>query len=366
MRTDRILSPNFLTFDATDRDEIERFNDILEKSDAGRPLGRPGPPLGSRVLVPVETTRMDAREVHDLLDRLGITGSDPADSMVSGAIELTEEMIALLPAGKSIGHGFAFTTVEPTDVPAVPWDELPPHLRRPVVALLDSGVRAHGWLPPHEPGDDPFVLDAERHSTPWDPMLADPEVLAEQTVFLPEEVSHVGHATFLAGLIHKGSPSAQVLSVRVMDHKGLVNEKLVTLALRWLNDHYLDDRHPVDVVCMAFGRLAGDAVGSGSLDLMEAELNRLSARGVQLVASAGNEHVQDEIYPAAFPVVTAVGAGFQGYHATFSNHGDKWVDRYRDGVHMLSTMPHDKWALWSGTSFAAAAFAADLARPRVA
>jgi len=32
---------------------------------------------------------------------------------------------------------------------------------------------------------------------------------------------------------------------------------------------------------------------------------------------------------------------------------------------VLGIMPPDRWARWTGTSFAAAAFAADLARPQV-
>jgi hypothetical protein len=115
---------------------------------------------------------------------------------------------------------------------------------------------------------------------------------------------------------------------------------------------------------MAFGRRASDDADDHLLAEIETALRTLADAGVALVASAGNDHQSEPVYPAAFETVTAVGAGFGGYHATFSNFGD-WVGRYRDGVDVLSILPPDRWARWSGTSFAAATFAGDLARPQV-
>jgi len=93
--------------------------------------------------------------------------------------------------------------------------------------------------------------------------------------------------------------------------------------------------------------------------------------GIPLVASAGNDHTDEEVKPAASKSVIAVGAGFGRYHADFSNFGP-WVNRYRDGVDVVGILPgtaadgsDGRWVKWSGTSFAAAAFAADLARPQV-
>jgi len=156
-----------------------------------------------------------------------------------------------------------------------------------------------------------------------------------------------------------------VLSVRVMNDAGRAQESTVLAALDWLL-RYLGRGNPVDVLCMAFGRRPGDTSDQPLVGLIERALDDLADRGVQLVASAGNDHVVDEIFPAAYHRVTAVGAGFGGYYTQFTNYGE-WVDRYRDGVDVQSTMPGGGWARWSGTSFAAANFAADLAhscRPR--
>jgi subtilisin family serine protease len=236
---------------------------------------------------------------------------------------------------------------------------MPPGLRRPVVALLDTGVREHGWLPVTPPGD-PFLIDAEQQRDQlWRPDLADGKMLAHNE----PTASRAGHATFIAGLLRHAAPSAQVLSVRVMNDQGRATESTVCRALDWLLE-YKRRGHPVDVLCMAFGREPGDTGDQRLVELLKAKLRRLAAQGVQIVASAGNDHQSGEIYPAAFDMVTAVGAGFAGYHANFSNFGD-WVDRYSDGVDLLSIMPDNKWARWSGTSFAAATFAGDVARPHV-
>ncbi|MCO8269521.1 S8/S53 family peptidase [Actinoplanes sp. TRM 88003] len=273
--------------------------------------------------------------------------------------------------GKHWGHGFTWSevTMLEKDKPVQPpWEKLPDGLRRPVIALLDTGVEHHPWIRVGN-DDDPFVLPAEELDwpRPFPPIF---------TPFAPGQGPgrDAGHATFIAGLIRGAAPSARILSLRVMNDQGKVQESRVLEALTWLSDYagltgpYAGAGRPVDVVCMAFGREPDDP---DPFDEVEAAMKPFVAAGIPLVASAGNDHQADEVRPASSRSVIAVGAGFGRYHADFSNFGP-WVNRYRDGVDILGILPgtaadgsDGRWVKWSGTSFAAANFAADLARPQV-
>ena len=327
--------------DSAEPADVDKLNDTLQKHDLGRPLGQASRTAAGHLVVPV-TDADPVVLLHTLKDeRLRI---DPIYH--NGTFFLDD---------KDVGHAFAWAPI--TGEPGIEqprWEPLPAHLRRPVIALLDSGVRPHPRLPEHRE-DDPFLQVSDLLPEPWRSPVADG---AGEPGIVPQE----GHATFMAGLIRVVAPSARVLSLRVMGDDGVVNESTVVSALQWLTGHRAAG-NPVDVVCMAFGRRPGDD-GDHMLHEIERLLRGLADDGVSLVASAGNNHRSDPVFPGAFDMVTAVGAGFGGYHAGFSNYGD-WVDRYRDGVDVLSIMPPDRWARWSGTSFAAATFAGDIARPKL-
>jgi subtilase family protein len=350
-----LYSADTLTLGAADPADVGRLNDVLHSAQLGRPLGEAVRRAGSRLVVPVTGAEPGAvREA--LLTAAAETDVQLDPLYLNGTFQLD---------GKAIGHAFAWAELTVgDDRPAPAWDPMPSGLRRPVIALLDSGVRDHPWLPA-APADDPFVVHSD------DPSLADPWVspVADGSATLtpagnkPGDVLEAGHGTFIAGLLRMGAPAARVLDLRVMTDDGLVRESTVISALHWLV-RYRQQGNPVDVVCMAFGRPAGDLGEPDTLEDIHEPLAQLAAAGTQLVASAGNDHQGSRIYPAAFDEVTGVGAGFGEYHARFSNYGS-WVDRYRDGVNVLSIMPPDRWARWSGTSFSAANFAADLARPHV-
>ena len=341
-------SADTLTLDADfPADSVGKLNDIL--LGAGRPPGRPlvhtGRRAGGRQIVQVRGG--GAVEAVELLRSANAGAGERADvQYLGGTFQL---------AGRHWGHGFTWAelTAAPKDEPPPFASAQPPQdMRRPVIALLDSGVQPHPWL--ESAPDDPFLLHAESLPAPRPFAGVVHEIHAG-------EVAAAGHGTFLAGLIRMAAPSARVLSVRVMSDDGRVNESTVIEALEWLADYHDPRTRPVDVVCMAFGREPSD---TDPVEPLEAALRPLARKGIALVSSAGNDHQSAPVYPAAFDMVTAVGAGFGRYHADFSNHGD-WVDRYRDGVDVVGPMPTGRWAKWSGTSFSAANFAGDLARPHV-
>lgn len=284
-------------------------------------------------------------------------------------------------AGKKSGHGtIAWLPAPSYEMPGAP--PRPPGQRPPVIALLDTGVQEHPWLPP---GDrPPFVLHAEAYG--WQsPLPNDDEAAADPD---PDYRSHWGHATFIAGLIRHAAPGAQVLSMRVMDRAGKVREHDAAAALNWLADNPAQAGGiDVDIVLMAFGRPADP--GDRDLADLRSPIKKLAERGVRIVASAGNDGAERPVYPAAFAadpglsraVLSAGALTTPVERAPYSNFGP-WVTQWQKGTNVISIMPlttkssddpapgfdaavaprrGDGYAWWSGTSFAAAAAAAQLA-----
>ncbi|MET0426232.1 MAG: S8/S53 family peptidase [Actinoplanes sp.] len=317
----------------------ERINDVLAARGLGRLLARPIRIAGGRLAVQVADGTAEA--VLRAIEQAGLAEDVRRDPLFhNGTFPLL---------GARTPHAFTPEVMSTTPPVAPPWTPPPAGMRRPVIALLDGAVLDHPWLPKTS-DDDPFLLDAE------DPALEHP-----WSSRLPPGTA--GHATFLAGVIRAAAPGARILAVRIAGDDGAAEESTLIGALEWLHEHTVRG-HPVDVVCLPLGRMPGAEDDRVTLAGVERAIGDLVGAGIPVAASAGNDHVDTPVYPAAFRGVTAVGAGISGYHARFSNHGG-WVDRYREGVDVQSVLPPDGWARWSGTSFSVAHFVADLARPQV-
>lgn len=271
--------------------------------------------------------------------------------------------------GRKQGHGDPGRVPVAVLAPPPPWE--PYGGRRPVVAVVDTGVAPHQWLT-GTPGD-PVVLDAGEYG--WVP----PAGRVSDGPFR-------GHATFLAGVIRQSAPGARILSVQVMGDDGLVTHEDSLAALNWLGGQ------DVDVICLAYG-YEGEP---GQTAKLRDVLWNLAGHGVLVVASAGNDGISDPpVYPAAFAAdpdpaavpVTSVGATNPGGdYAHYSNYG-AWVTHQAVGSGVISTIaefngdlpapqvpgflhgsamdPDDftaGFARWSGTSFAAARIAGLLAQ----
>jgi serine protease len=307
----------------------------------------------------------------------------------AGTVEGGARDTVLFASGKKSGHGtIAWLPAPSYDMQAPPpWQQpgQPTTGRPPVIALLDSGVQQHDWLP-DQASSPPFWLDAAQEYGWRAPELADDPPAAG----LPGENygSHSGHATFIAGLIRVAAPGAQVLSLRVMNSAGKVRESDVAGALTWLADHAEAGGY-VDIVLMAFGRQADPA--DHDLDKLRAPLKRLTRHGARIVASAGNDGAELPVYPAAFAAEPALSVLSVGALATpterapYSNSGP-WVTEWQHGTSVISIMPlttkdtgkdepatpsdfdpfaapatGNGYAWWSGTSFSAATAAGLLA-----
>jgi Subtilase family len=327
-----------------------------------------------------------------------MTVTNQGSEYSAGTVDHGARDTELFASGKKSGHGtIAWLPAPSYDIPDPPPWQQPGQAaagRPPVIALLDSGVQQHDWLP--DPASStPFLLDAAQEYGWQAPELDDDDPPATGLPG-PDYGSHSGHATFIAGLLRLAAPGAQVLSMRVMNNAGKVRESDVAGALNWLADHpKAAGGIDIDIVLMAFGRQADPA--DKDLDNLRAPIGRLSQRGVRIVASAGNDGAELPVYPAAFAVepppadgpklsVLSVGAlATPTERAPYSNSGP-WVLEWGNGTNVISIMPlttkdtgkdepvtpsdfdpfaapatGNGYAWWSGTSFAAATAAGLLA-----
>jgi subtilisin family serine protease len=253
---------------------------------------------------------------------------------------------------------------------------LPEHGRRPVVAVLDTGIREHPWLDVTRAaaGDgyhtepDGFVMidpvmqgiiraEGEAAQTegdrprqviehPWDtPVTADP--------LLGELDTDTGHCTFISGIVRQVAPDARVLAIRIMHSDGIVNEgdilcALAQLAVRVALAEAGDMNEMVDVVSLSLGYFseAGDAALTSGL---KQAIDILLGLGVTVVAAAGNYSTSRKFYPAAFasqnqpdqvPLVSVGALNPNRSQAVFSD-GGRWVTAWACGGIMISTFPVD-------------------------
>ena len=275
-----------------------------------------------------------------------------------------------------------------------------PHLeRRPVVAVLDTGCGRHPWLDPIVIQD--LALDGEPVG------LSRPEQDPEVFGSLDDLVdAAAGHGTFMAGLVHLFCPDADLVAIRVVDQDGVVSESTLVHALAQIIELAHRVRtgvpggRPFDVVVLPMGYYHETDVTDPFVPLLAASVEALGRLGVAVVAAAGNDSTSRPMYPAAFapwadgtgpiptapdtvPVVSVGATNPDGTTALFSNDGP-WVRAWQAGASVVSTMPvtfrsglpttasqvrsaidpndfSSGFAVWSGTSFAAAAMAGLLA-----
>lgn len=99
-----------------------------------------------------------------------------------------------------------------------------------------------------------------------------------------------------------------------------------------------------------------------SISFLQKIIDEIHKKGIIIVASAGNYNKSEKFYPAAFDNVISVGAIDNNLvKASFSNYGD-WVDIAAPGVDIMTTANGDNYELVDGTSEAAPAVSAVIAK----
>ena len=280
--------------------------------------------------------------------------------------------------------------------------------RRPVVAVLDTGVGEHDWL--RVPDVMVGAMIAGK------PIGLGPDVpQAELTGIVTDALlggldRDAGHGTFIAGIIRQICPDARVLSIRVMPSDGVVDEHQLTIALNMLLVRQARAQltgvpdEVIDVLSLSLGFYHEDPDDIAYTSVLAGTLRQFGRLGVAVVAAAGNDHTSTPMFPAglasrvrgadqdrdAVPLTSVGASNPSGTTAIFSNDGP-WVSCKRPGSNVVSTLPttfngsgqspvrtadgreavdpddySSGFGIWSGTSFAAPVLAAEVATHLVA
>ncbi len=185
------------------------------------------------------------------------------------------------------------------------------------IAVLDSGVYAHESLAGIN------IKQFDLVQTPEDP-----------------QADYTGHGTAVAAIAHDVAPSADILSVRVLDSEGVgdtftVAEGIITAADNGAN-----------VINLSLGSYGDSYVLREAIDYA-------TDKGVAIVAASGTDGLEQVSYPAAYENVIGVTAvDANGQFAEFSNTGEG-VDVGAPGVGVHTAWEEDGQVSFSGTSAAA-------------
>ncbi len=151
-----------------------------------------------------------------------------------------------------------------------------------------------------------------------------------------------GHGTHISGVIARMAPNAKILPVRVLDSQGRGNTFILAYAIDWAV------AQGADVINLSLGTPFDSR-------LLRESVAQAQAKGVVIVAAAGNAGDSALSYPAAYPGVVAVTAvDGADLKPDFASYGD-WVDVAAPGVGITSTVigpDGSGYAGWTGTSMA--------------
>jgi thermitase len=275
-----------------------------------------------------------------------------------------------------------------------------PQLRAYLIEM-PARVRAHAAL--RELAADPLVRSARpnardeldwdiddtyRHLLPhlselgafeaWDTTRGDPEVvigIVDSGVLLDhpdlagrvvpgrdvadgddDPTDTVGHGTLVAGIAGAAAnnatgvagicPACTLLVVKALrDNQTSLTKFESAQGIVWAVDH------GADVLNLSFGGETDDPVQAAAVEYA-------IARGVVVVASAGNRSAEAPQFPAAYDGVVAVAATDDPYRLWEGSSFGPWVDLAAPGVRIFSTLHDGTYTYGTGTSFAAPMVAA--------
>ncbi len=151
-----------------------------------------------------------------------------------------------------------------------------------------------------------------------------------------------GHGTMVMGIIHLVAPTAQLLPLKAFHSDGTASLSDILRAI------YYGVQNGANVINMSFD------TKTASLELQKA-LDYANQSEVICAASAGNDGMQEIVYPAALQtdVMGVASTTDQDARSSFSNYGDAIVWVAAPGESIVTTYPFDTYAAGWGTSFSA-------------
>jgi hypothetical protein len=151
-----------------------------------------------------------------------------------------------------------------------------------------------------------------------------------------------GHGTMVMGIIHLVAPTAQLLPLKAFHSDGTASLSDILRAI------YYAVQNSANVINMSFD------MKSSSVELQKA-LDYANQQGLICAASAGNDGMQEIVYPAALQsdVMGVASTTNQDTRSSFSNYGNAIVWVAAPGESIVSTYPYNTYAAGWGTSFSA-------------
>ncbi|MCD0158412.1 S8 family serine peptidase [Deinococcus sp. 6GRE01] len=178
---------------------------------------------------------------------------------------------------------------------------------------------------------------------------------------LPQEEGEIGvgaygHGTNVAGIVMQIAPAAKILPLRVLGPDGSGDVAGVAQAILYAADQ------GAKVINLSLGSLQNSTI-------VEDVIRQVTARGVYVVASAGNANQNSISYPAALATkkgsfgeyLLSVGStDLSDLKSSFSNYA-RSLEIVGPGENVYAPYPDGMVAAWSGTSMAAPMMAGGLA-----
>ena len=151
-----------------------------------------------------------------------------------------------------------------------------------------------------------------------------------------------GHGTMVMGVIHLVAPKARLLPLKAFGADGSANLSDILSAV------YYAAQHSANVINMSFDMKVNSQEFSNAL----AYANQLN---IICVSSAGNDGLQETVYPAAYTtdIMGVASTNLLDQRSSFSNFGNAIVWVAAPGEQIITTYPFSTYAAGSGTSFSA-------------
>jgi subtilisin family serine protease len=149
-----------------------------------------------------------------------------------------------------------------------------------------------------------------------------------------------GHGTEVMGVIHMVAPTAHLMPLKAFGANGSGTLSNILRAI------YYGVQNHTNVINMSF------ELASSSAELSKA-VSYATAQGVICAASAGNDGLEEVVYPAGLRknVMGVASTNYFEQRSSFSNYGDQVVWVAGPGEEIVTTYPFGTYSVTSGTSF---------------